>query len=93
MTPIPIEAARKIASMYNYAEICHNKTSRVVSFRNMDNDTKIKIYYATGTIGTRLKHSENGETQLVRRERTPHDLEEIFKNPGHHTSVGFCRRT
>jgi hypothetical protein len=92
MTPIPIDAARKIASMYNYAEICLNKTSRVVSFRNMENDIKIKIYYTTGTVGTCLKHPNNGETQLVRRERTPHDLEEIFKNPGCPTGVGYCRR-
>lgn len=85
-----VEWAQEVASSYDYVEISHNEKSRVVSFRK--NDTRINVYYTTGTVGTCLNHPSQGKTQLFRRNVGMNELAAIFENPRVHTGKGYYYR-
>ena len=88
MPPIPLDTARQIASRLGYDEINFNKQSRVISFRK--EGTRINVYYITGTVATCIDHPRQGKTQFVCRDRSPEDLDTIFRNPRTHTGgVGY----
>jgi hypothetical protein len=88
MPPIPLDTARQMASRHGYDEIYFNTQSRVISFRNKEG-TRINVYYTTGTVGSCLEHPRKGKSQLFRRDKSPEDLEAIFRNPRIHTGVGY----
>jgi hypothetical protein len=87
--PLPIHIVRRIASMNGAREICFNEVSRVVSFQC--HDTRVNVYYSTGTVGTSLDHPRQGRTQLFRRNVSLEMLSRIFANPRIHTGHGYHR--
>ena len=91
-SPWSIDFIRGIAAVFDLEEICHNSTSRVISFRSDDNE-RINVYYTTRTIGTALDHPSQGKTQLFRRKCTVDDLKKILQNPRSHTEKGYTKRT
>lgn len=81
---------RHVAARHGYTEICHNETSRMISFRN--GSTRINVYYTTGTVGTCLNHPKRGKSQLFRRNVDLVTLDQIFANPRIHTGTGYYHR-
>ena len=71
-------------------EIAYIPSSRLLSFRTLDG-ARINVYYTTRTVGTAMEHPTQGKTQLFRRNCTPSELLEIFKNPRFHTGRGYKR--
>jgi hypothetical protein len=78
-------------SVDGLTEIAFTPTSRLISFRSSDG-TRINVYYTTRTVGTAMDHPTQGKTQLFRRNCTPCELLDIFKNPRVHTGRGYQRR-
>jgi hypothetical protein len=90
---MPIEDVRSLAASHGYKEIQHNAASRVVSFHDDVRDTKVNVYYTTGTVGTCVNHPTQGKTQLFRRGvHTDENLSTIFHNPRVHTNSGYKLR-
>lgn len=91
---LSIQGIRLIATRYGYKEIGCNDISRVISFRGEDSNTRINVYYTTGTVGTCMDHPKKGKTQLFRRNiNSLEQLESIFIDPRVHTGEGYYTRT
>lgn len=52
-------------------------------------DMRINVFYTTLTVATCLNHPRHGRTQLFRKNVSPKELIEIFKNPRVHIGRGF----
>jgi len=91
-SPWSVDFIRGITAAFDLKEICHNSTSRFISFRT-DNNERINIYYTTRTIGTAIDHPSQGKTQLFRRKCTVDDLKQILQNPRSHTGKGYKKRS
>ncbi|KAJ3076225.1 hypothetical protein HDU98_004838 [Podochytrium sp. JEL0797] len=65
--------------------------SRVISFAN--EDSRVNVYYTTGTVGTCMDHPIRGKTQLFRRDCSLADLAAIFADVRVHTGKGYYRRS
>lgn len=90
VAPLNVDFIRHLALFFNYREIFHNSTSRIISFDHHTNDVRINIYYTTGTVGTVLKHpSHPHRTQLFRFKCSIEDINGIFQNPRMHTGRGY----
>ncbi|KAL7554331.1 hypothetical protein ACHAWF_017771 [Thalassiosira exigua] len=67
--PLHLEDVRRLARNYGLREVQFNEESRVVAFKNDEDDTRFNVYYTTRTVGTYLLHPRQGKTQLFRRNR------------------------
>ena len=96
MAPLPLDEVRRAARAEGLDEIYFNETSRVVSFAppgcDIDELSRINVYYTTGTVGTCISHPRQGKTQLFRRNVTLAVLREIIRDPRVHTGAGYHRR-
>jgi hypothetical protein len=80
------------AAVPGVQEMSLNESSRVISFKNAESDTRINVYYTTRTVGTALTHPSQGKTQLFRRNCTTEELVKIFHDPRVHTGRGYKRK-
>ena len=73
-------------------QISRNDRSRVISFRHLGTNTRINVYYSTGTVGTAMNHHTKGTTQLFRKNVDHVELYRILLNPRVHTGKGYYTR-
>jgi hypothetical protein len=86
---------RRLARRYDWVEVQHNESSRVVAFTKdwSGAPARISVYYTTGCVGSVIQHPKHvSRTQMFRRDCTLEELEEIFSNPRVHTGKGYQRR-
>jgi hypothetical protein len=89
---LDLSSIRSTAAGHGFEEIQLNEVSRVIAFeKHNPGRCRINIYYTTGTVATCLDHPCSGKTQLFRRNQTLHDIDTIFRNPRHHTGMGYYR--
>ena len=87
---LPLDEVRRTARRAGFEEIYLNDSSRVVSFAR--DETRVNVYYTTGTVGTCVHHPRQGKTQLFRRNVDLQLLVAIMTNPRVHTDRGYQRR-
>ena len=86
---------RHLALEYDWVEVQHNESSRVIAFTKdwSGAPARISVYYTTGCVGSVIQHPKHvSRTQMFRRDCTLEELEEIFSNPRVHTGKGYQRR-
>ena len=86
---------RHLALRYDWVEVQHNESSRVIAFTKdwSGAPARISVYYTTGCVGSVIQHPKHvSRTQMFRRDCTLEELEEIFSNPRVHTGKGYQRR-
>ncbi|KAL3906303.1 MAG: hypothetical protein SGILL_009323, partial [Bacillariaceae sp.] len=79
------------AAVPDIREISLNETSRVISFKNTQDEARINVYYTTRTVGTAITHPNQGKTQLFRRNCTTEELVKVLQDPRVHTGKGYKR--
>ena len=83
MTIIDVQFARKVAEEFGYNEIPLRELEQryMISFYQTSTNTRINVYFTTGTVGSCLDHPRQGKTQVFGRNMTNDDLRQILKNP------------
>ena len=85
---------RHLALRYDWVEVQHNESSRVVAFTKdwSGAPARISVYYTTGCVGSVIQHPKHvSRTQMFRRDCT---LEELRRSSQTrvHTGKGYQRR-
>lgn len=89
-----IAELNSMANQFGWTLISINVTSKLVSYKKMIDDSRVRIdiYYTTGTVTVSLNHPKKGKTQLHRRKISDNELKIIFTNPRSHTGKGYYVR-
>jgi hypothetical protein len=87
-TEITVDAVRMIAKENGYTEVQFNESYAVISFLREANvhtmaytDTRVCVYYTTGTISLTIDHPQSGKSQIFRWKCSLAELAEMFQNP------------